>query len=75
MPLGTIVLIKIRLRGITARAGAIIADVTVRATIYRLDFLAVLPLEIRDVVIVVPFLIEDDFRKLVNLEFLIFRGW
>ena len=69
-----VVLIEIRLRCITTRTGTVVTDVTNRTTINWFDFLTILPFEIRDVVIVVPFLIEDDFRKFINLEFLILRG-
>ena len=73
MSFGAIVFIEIRLRRITTRTGTIVTDVTIRTTINRFDFLAILPFEIRDVVIVVPFFIKDDFRKLINFEFLILR--
>jgi hypothetical protein len=74
LSLGTIVLVEVRLRGVTAGAGAGIIDVAFRASADRLDFLLVLPFEIRDVILVIPLFVEDDFGKLIDLKLLVLWG-
>lgn len=66
-----IILVKIRLWGIAAWACTTVRNVAFRAAVDRFYLFSVLPFEIRDVIFVIPFFVVDDFRKFVNLEFLV----
>ncbi len=70
---GAVILIQVRLRGVAARAGAFVRDVTFLAACDRPDFLAIAPFKVRDVFPVVPFFEIDDFREPISFKFLIFR--
>jgi hypothetical protein len=71
---GTIILVEVRFRGVTTRAGAGIIDVAFRASADRLDFLLVPPFEIRDVIFVIPLFVEDNLGKLIDLKLLVLWG-
>ena len=67
-----IILIEIRFWRIAAGAGAHIVDITYGPAVDRFDFFAILPFKVRDVIVVVPFLVIDDLWKFINFELLIF---
>lgn len=72
---GTVILVEKWLRGITARAGAVIRDVTIRAAADRTDFLAVAFFIVRDEFFVSPVLPEVSNKwEFVNFELLVFGG-
>ena len=72
LPLRAVILVEIRFWSIAAGAGAVIVDITYGSATDGFDFLAILPLEVRDVIVVVPFLVIDDLWKFINFELLIF---
>ena len=55
-----------------AGAGAVIIDITCGPAADRFDFFTILPFKVRDVIVVVPFLVIDDLWKFINFELLIF---
>ena len=62
-------------RSITSRAGTVFGNIAFNTAKNRFDGLMVALLIVADEVLPVPFLFErDNFRKLVNLKFLIFWG-
>ena len=69
---GTIVFIKISFRGITAWTFTVIINVAFRTSGNRLDFPAIFPFDVRNVVMVIPRLVMEYLRQFINLEFLIF---
>ena len=71
LTLRAVILVEIRFWSIAAGAGAVIVDITYGSATDRFDFLAILPLEVRDVIVVVPFLVIDDLWKFINFELLI----
>jgi len=72
---GTVIPVKKWLWGITARAGAVIRDVALRAAVYRPDLLAIAFFVVGDEFFVSPVLPEvGDQREFVNLELLVFWG-
>lgn len=71
LPLRAVILVEIRFWSIAAGAGARIVDITCGPAADWLDFLAILPLDVRDVIVVVPFFVIDDLWKLINFELLI----
>ena len=71
LPLRAVILVEIRFWSIAAGAGAVIVDITYGSATDGFDFLAILPLEVRDVIVVVPFLVIDDLWKFINFELLI----
>ena len=72
LTLRAVILVEIRFWSIAAGAGARIVDITCGPATDRFDFLAILPLDVRDVIVVVPFLVIDDLWKFINFELLIF---
>ena len=68
----TIVPHEIVYRGITGRAGTMFWNITIVMSKNRLNGFAITMLVIRDEILPVPvLLIGYDFRKLINLEFLV----
>lgn len=75
LALGTIVFVEERLRGITARAGAIIRNVTLTAAADRTDLLAIELFVVRDKIFVSPVLPKvGDQREFINCELLVLWG-
>ena len=73
LPFAAVILIKIRFRGITARTGTEVVDITFGTSADRPDLLAVAFLEVRNKFFISPVLTKiGDQRKFINLEFLIF---
>ncbi len=72
---GTVVFVEVRHGGITARAGAVLRDVTLRAAADGSCFPAIAFFDVGNEFFVSPALAEvGDERELVNLELLVFRG-
>ena len=71
LSLRAVIFVEIGFWSIAARAGAVIIDITYRSAADGFDFFAILPFKVRDVIVVVPFLVIDDFGKLINFELLI----
>ena len=71
LTLRAVILVEIRFWSIAAGTGARIVDITCGPAMDRFDFLAILPLDVRDVIVVVPFLVIDDLWKFINFELLI----
>ena len=71
LSLRAVILVEIRFWSIAAGTGARIVDITCGPAMDRFDFLAILPLDVRDVIVVVPFLVIDDLWKFINFELLI----
>ncbi len=70
----SVVTVQIRVRGLTAWAGTLFGDIARRATLYRVDRLAVLPGVIAVKILPVPVLLpENDPWELIHLELLVFR--
>src|SRR5574344_871911 len=61
-------------RGITCRAGTVFWNITLHPSEYRTYGFMVTPLVVRDEILPVPILlIGYDFRRFINLEFLVLR--
>ena len=73
LSLRAVILVEIWLRSVTARACAAIVNIAFRTSFHRLDFLAVSPFKIGDIILVIPFFVLFDFRKLINFKLLVFR--
>ena len=71
LSLRAVILVEIRFWSIAARAGTRIVDITCGPAADRFDFFAILPFKVRDVIVIVPFLVIDDLWKFINFEFLI----
>ena len=71
LSLRAVILVEIGFWSIAARAGAVIINITCGPAADRFDFFAILPFKVRDVIVVVPFLVIDDLWKLINFELLI----
>ena len=71
---GAVVFIQVWFRGIAARACAIIRDIAFLTAGNRLYLFSVAPLQVRDVIPVIPLFVIEDFREPVDFEFLVFRG-
>ena len=70
---GTVVFIEEGFGSITARAGTVIRDVTLRTAADRADFLTITFFVVGNKVFVVPILTEvGNQREFINLELLIF---
>ena len=61
-------------RGITCRTGTVFWNITLHPSEYWTYGFMITPLVIRDEILPVPFLLAGyDFRKFINLEFLVLR--
>ena len=69
---GIIIFVKVWFRGITAGTGTIVVNIAFAPALNRFDLFAIPPFKIRDVLFAIPFLVIDDFGKLINSKFLIF---
>ena len=69
---GAVVFVKKRFGSITSGTGAAVINVTHAVSFDRFDGLPVLPFEIRDVVSVIPFFVEDNLREFIDFELLVF---
>ena len=71
----SVIAVKIRLGSAAGRAGTFLRDVAFLTAGDRFYFNMVPVFKVGDKKLPVPFMLDDlDFRKLVHLEFLIFRG-
>ena len=69
---GTVVLVEIFLGSITARANGVIGYVAGFTAVNRLDIDTVSFFDVRYVIIVMPYFVFNDARRLIDFEFLIF---
>ena len=75
MCIGAVVFIEKKFRSVTSGAGAVIRDVTFRATSDGVDCFTVTLLKVWDKIFVIPVLAEiGDQRELINLELLVLWG-
>lgn len=72
---GAVVPVEVWHGRVTARAGAVLRDIALRAAVYGPDFLSVAFFEIGDKLLVSPALAEvGNKRERIDLELLVFRG-
>lgn len=74
LSLTAIVFIKVRLGGITAWTLTVIIDVAGRTSPDRLYSFNIAPLNVRNVITIVPDFVVKDLRKFINFKFLVFWG-
>ena len=74
LPLAAIVFIKIRFWGVTAWTFTVIINVADGTSADRFYGFTVAPLDVRNVITVVPNFVVKDFWKFVDFKLLVFRG-
>lgn len=70
-----VVLIKVRLRGITAWVFTVIIDVTEGTSFDKLYGFTIMPLDVRNVITIVPYFVIKNIWEFVDFKLLVFWKW